>query len=283
MSSCNDNSYNVRHTDTRKNSYTVPRNRTVEDALDITLIGKSRLEYGQVFNRNTLKLLERFACPSDDTDLAPDLTIANTDSFRYPTEGQLWFDNKNDVLFRYNGTSWVAFSSITDIAGVSGVLMAGSVLPRPVSQYSGYQFRYDECCWIVSPYNYSGEIDYMACYTETLGGTVFIVNNVRYVGEEFQLGVPANYLIIGIRGITGGITGQLPQDVVQELEDGNPTPPGSPPEPSPEETPEPPGPPVSEFEPDPEPTPTPSEDIEVTPDPSIEELVPEPTPSATPL
>lgn len=239
MSSCNDNSYNVRHTDLRKNSYTVPRNRTLEDALDITLIGKSRLEYGEVFNRNVLKILERFSCPSDDTNYAPDLTIANSDSFRYPTEGQLWFDNKNDVLFRYSGTQWVAFSSVTDIAGVSGVILDGTPLPRPVSQVSGYQFRYDECCWIVSPFNYTGVVDYIACYTEFVDDDVYAVSKVRYAGDTDPISAYANYQIIGIRGMMGGITGQLPEAVVQPPIPFIPTPEISPeiliPTPTPEE------------------------------------------------
>lgn len=218
MASCTNNQYIVRHADNRKTAYNVPRNRIVSDRLDITLIGKSRLEYGEVFNKNIFNILENFACPSDDSNNAPDLTIAHPSVFNNPTEGQFWFDNKNFVLFRYQFNDgvgvWVPLSSNNDIAGLSGVWNVGVPLPRPVSQVTGHVFDYSECCWIVSPYFIEGEVDYMRCLTDVQDGVPIPRMLYRLAGTTSIRSSPVNYQIIGIRGMIGGITGPLPQDVV---------------------------------------------------------------------
>ena len=65
---------------------------TLNTDLDISLVGKGYIGYGQTVNRNFVQLLENFSSPS-----APSK----------PIEGQLWYDSLNAVLKIFNGTSFI--------------------------------------------------------------------------------------------------------------------------------------------------------------------------------
>jgi len=65
---------------------------TLNTDLDVSLVGKGYIGYGQAVNRNFVQLLENFASPS-----AP----------LKPVQGQLWYDSLNSILKIFNGVSFV--------------------------------------------------------------------------------------------------------------------------------------------------------------------------------
>ena len=87
-------------------------NTAVNNELDITLIGKGYLGYGQALNTNLVKLLENFA---------------NTSQPSKPIAGQLWYDTTSNLLKVYNGASFTsigggagAFTTLTATSGYHG-------------------------------------------------------------------------------------------------------------------------------------------------------------------
>lgn len=64
---------------------------TVATIAGITLVGRSRSNYGESFNENLVKLLENFA---------------NSSAPASPLTGQLWWDTANSVLNIRTGTGW---------------------------------------------------------------------------------------------------------------------------------------------------------------------------------
>lgn len=165
---CADGVYNLQFTDNTKNPIVVNKQTLIQNVLDITLLGKSRKEYGEVFDENMLHMLENFACPEDaNNPNFPDFNQVYADALKHPTEGQLWWNSSRKTLYVYDGARWIANSTLSDVAGNSGILAHGQSLPRPISAVTGYEFGYDECSWIVSPFNFPDEIDYMTCYTDS--------------------------------------------------------------------------------------------------------------------
>ncbi len=65
---------------------------------DITLIGKNYSGFGEALNENLIRVLENFASTS-----AP----------LHPLKGQVWFDNAENKLKVYNGTTFIPVSSAT--------------------------------------------------------------------------------------------------------------------------------------------------------------------------
>lgn len=65
---------------------------------DITLIGKNYSGFGEAFNENLIKILENFA---------------STAAPLHPLKGQVWFDNAENKLKVYNGTTFIPVSSAT--------------------------------------------------------------------------------------------------------------------------------------------------------------------------
>lgn len=57
--------YNINHTDINKDPKVVEEGSVNEHELDIALIGRIRLEYGERINQNLLNLLENFSADSD--------------------------------------------------------------------------------------------------------------------------------------------------------------------------------------------------------------------------
>ena len=70
---------------------TVVADGTVDNTLDLKLIGKNYAGYGEIQNENFVFLLENFANPS-----APPR----------PLSGQIWFDSSSYKLKFYDGTKW---------------------------------------------------------------------------------------------------------------------------------------------------------------------------------
>lgn len=205
MANCSDNAYVIKYTDKSKGTITITKSALVTNLIDIALVGKSRLEYGEIFNENLLHLLENFACPQDPNDPnKPDLTVAFGELLLRPVQGQKWYNSTQKRLFVYNGDSWIPLARAGDVAGNSGVAAHGTFIPRPIGS-DGYVFPYEECSFSVSPHSYKSvtdsaplaEVDYMRCYAQPNGQ---IVMQFRFRGENELREGYANYQIIGIRG-----------------------------------------------------------------------------------
>jgi hypothetical protein len=65
---------------------------------DVTLIGKNYSGFGEAFNENLIRMLENFA---------------STTAPLHPLKGQVWFDNAENKLKVYNGTTFIPVSSAT--------------------------------------------------------------------------------------------------------------------------------------------------------------------------
>lgn len=211
MANCAENVYVIKYTDTAKGTITITKSSLVTNLVDIALVGKSRLDYGEVFNENLLHLLENFACPEDSGEPGtPDLTVAFGSLLGNPIEGQKWFNSTDKRLYLYVDGTWVKQASANDVAANSGVIAHGNYLPRPVNN-GGYVFPYAECSFVVSPHSHLAtnptglptdtEVDYLVCYVNSTG---LVTMQFRYRGESSMRNGYANYQIIGIRGESNG-------------------------------------------------------------------------------
>lgn len=203
MASCTENSYTIRFTDKNKSPIRISKRELNTDSTGIALVGKDRLEYGEVFNENFLHILENFACNANPlNNNEPDLSTTNGASLSNPVEGQLWANKTNNTLYVCTFSdattfSWVPLLKGSDVAGNSGVILHDEFLPKPVSAISGKIFEYNECVWNVSPFNILGEVDYLKCYA---GSDAKVVMQYRVAGDPVLKDGYANYQIIGITG-----------------------------------------------------------------------------------
>jgi hypothetical protein len=194
---CADGVYNIDYTDNTLNPIVVNKQTLIQNVLDITLLGQGRKEYGEIFDENILHLLENFSCPEDPINLGnPNLTKTTSNLLEHPTKGQLWYNSTTLRLYVYNGSSWFALSTSSDIGGNSGIIADGMQLPRPISPITGYEFQYSECSWIVSPFNFPSEVDYMVCYSDT---TSLTTSQYRLSSSSSIISGYAFYQIIGIK------------------------------------------------------------------------------------
>lgn len=197
---CADGVYNIKYTDNTLNPIVVNKQTLIQDELDITLLGQGRKEYGEVFDENILHILENFACQEDPNNPGnPYLDNTTSNLLQQPTKGQLWYNSTQLRLYTYNGSVWIAKSTSSDIAGNSGIIADGMQLPRPVSPITGYQFKYSECSWVVSPFNFPSEVDYMVCYTDS---TSLTTSQYRLASASDITSGYAFYQIIGIKNNT---------------------------------------------------------------------------------
>lgn len=279
MANCSDNLYTVKYTDKSKTQISVAKGELITDKADIALVGKTKRDYGEIFDENILHLLENFACPEDGgSPGTPDLATAFGSLLENPTEGQIWFNTTQQRPFVYDGTAWKAMGTGCDIAGNYGVIAHGESLPRPVCPVTGYEFLYSECTWVVSPFNYPDNIDYMRCVTDA---NAVVTMEFRILGGAITEG-QVNYQIIGIRDNSNqGTIAPEPSPPPGVTPSGTPTVSSTPtpttgatptPTASPSATPPP------TFVPGTTPTPTPTSSRTPTPTPSN---TPGPTPSNT--
>lgn len=197
MANCADNAYVIYYTDLDKGTIQIQKSALITDELDIALIGKTRLEYGEIFNENIVHVLEHFACPEQPGNPGePDLDRAFGALLENPTTGQIWYNKtQNKPFVRTAEGTWRATSSINDVGGNSGVIAHGQFLPLPIGQ-DGYNFSIEECTWTVSPFYIPSEIDFMHCFSDPVAR---VTMQYRLEG---QLGLNdgyVNYQIIGIR------------------------------------------------------------------------------------
>ena len=255
--------YNVRKTDSSLPAITVDES-TQNNETALSLFGYIKLEYGQQLNENILRLLENFASNEDPTDNSltrlkepiPDTDRINDNVLDSPIEGQIWFNKDQNRPYIYNGAEFNPIGINGDYAASWGVIRHNELLPRPVSTKTGYEFPYEECIWIVSPYNVNARYNYFVC---TTNASARVTSQIRTLVNAI-LNSFANYLIIGIRG--NRTTGTFP----------------TPPAPSVSATPTPTPTPTSSIplSSGATPTPTPTPPASVTPTPT-----PTPTPSDT--
>lgn len=211
MANCSDNVYVIKYTDKSKGTITIAKSSLVTNMVDIALVGKSRLDYGEAFNESMLHLLENFACPSlpgqRDT---PDTLYAFGTLLVNPVTGQKWFNTTTKRLYIYDGDSivprWIPLARQGDVAGNSGIIAHGEFIPRPTT-IDGYVFPYYECSFTVSQHSNRSiasdtylptntEIDYVKCFVAQNGQ---VTMQFRYRGESSLRSGYANYQIIGIR------------------------------------------------------------------------------------
>jgi len=245
--------YDLKKTDRTKSEISVDENTRVSNIVDIVLFGYKELEYGRELNENILHILENFACPEDPDNVGnPDVSRANYGKLDgRQIEGQFWYNTTRSVLNFWDETQWVPLSNFgEDIAANWGQILHGEQLPRPQS-VSGYLFPYEECSWIVSPFNQVDTMGNMVCRTDEVAT---VQMTYLYDGDVVDTNAIANYLIVGIRG-NNNIGTQLPVPTPLPSVGVTPSPtptstPGASPTPTPSVTP-------SQFS-FPTPTPTPS-------------------------
>jgi len=217
------NKYSVKYTDSNKNPIEIQEGHINQD-LDVTLFGRLRLAYGRDLNENFLHVLEKFACPADDPTLPINQQVPDLDSsinedrpdpkLSNPVQGQIWVntsiiavdgevDGEGTPLeqigtpYVYNGSNWRPLSRAgSRVAANWGQILHGETLPNPVSQ-DGYVFRYNECSWIVGPFNHPEAVGSMVCRTTDLDPTVDI--RYTFTNDPTIVGGVANYLIVGIK------------------------------------------------------------------------------------
>jgi hypothetical protein len=197
MTNCSDNAYYIYYTDKTLGSIAIPKSSLNQTTLDITLLGKTRLEYGTIFNENVLHLLENFAAPSAGT--TPDILETFATLLEHPVIGQLWYnptDNKIYICSDNTGTPvWIRIENGFIVGGNSGFLSNGETIPLPVAG-DGYEFIQSECVWNVSPV-------YLSTDAATITGmTISAVNRVvvaEYTTAAGTVGGIVNYMIMGVR------------------------------------------------------------------------------------
>jgi len=210
MVNCQSSSYEINKTDSGTDSILLLKGKIDQDSLDITLLGKRRREYGEIFNENLLHLLENFASPEDSSNPGnPDTSVTSGNVLENPTVGQFWYNSTVHHLYYYTGTKWKSLSQSGDVAGNYGTILDGEQIPQPVSPVTGYIFPYSECTWVVSPTGYDSSIDFMKCFTDLAANVVF---KFRKNGSSTLFSGIANYLIIGIRNDSNAGEQIMPQD-----------------------------------------------------------------------
>lgn len=203
MAASYDNLYVINYTDLNKGTISIPKNSIKTDKVDVALVGKSLLEYGQVFDENMLHLLENFASLADPSDTSqPDLTQVVPNVLRQPTEGQVWFNKTLGKGNVWNGVNWKGVKYRNELVANSGIIADGQTIPKLVND-SGYEFSYEECAWTVSPVFVDQQVNYIACYTDS-NAKVFCQYRPNNSSEIIS-GL-ANYMIVGVKGSSNNNT-----------------------------------------------------------------------------
>lgn len=238
--------YNIHHAQNIKPTINVDETDVDTTSTDLKFFGRRRLQYGQDMNQNILFILEHFACPeSTSVPGTPDTTIAvNPENssvdftpLKHPVDGQIWYNSTQQRPFVWDATAprWIPVGMEDDIAANWGIIFDGQQLPQPISSSTGYVFQYSECSWIVSPYQFPEQVDYMLCDTDA-EATVSSLYNVA--GDPTILKGFATYLIVGIRGnINLGSLSPIPSATPTPVNSQSPTPTPATPSPTPTATP----------------------------------------------
>lgn len=212
MANCSDNTYYIYFTDQALGTIAIPKSALDESSLDITLLGKTRLEYGEVFNENLLHMLENFAAPSieDSGEFIPDSGELFANLLQNPVIGQFWYDKTNRVLnicVNNDPIEWRPIEDSKQIAGSSGFISNAETIPLPVA-YDGYEFVQSECVWHVSP-----------SFLNTNGSTItgftveapnrLVTATYTTLADGVKYGL-ANFIIIGVKDQTTPVVVNVP-------------------------------------------------------------------------
>lgn len=187
--------YTIKYTKNSK-SPIVLEPKGIDKSTDITLFGRTRLQYGRDMNENLLHLLEKFSCPEDPLNPGnPNLSLSVDNLLSNPVEGQIWVNVTQNRPFFWNSVKWVPLGLLSDYAANSGLVADGNYLPLPISE-SGYEFTYDECVMIVAPSNLPDSVESFSCSVDTNG---LVTCTYNLIGAPSSVSGCANYLIMGIK------------------------------------------------------------------------------------
>lgn len=191
--------YTIRHTNLDTDPKYVEEGLINDTDLDIALLGRIRLEYGERLNQNLLNILENFSAPAlaGSNPPTPDLAFVTDGVLQSPTEGQFWHNSSDFRIYVRIDNQWVALMNRDDYAGNWGQIAHGQYLPKPVSE-NGYEFPYSECIWNTSP-AVMGKFDAFTCFADSSG---LVTAQYRDETSGQTIDSIANYVIIGIKGNT---------------------------------------------------------------------------------
>lgn len=101
--------YQVNYTETTNPSKTpiTVADQTLNSQTSLTFVGKNYAGYAPIIATDLLHLLENFASPMNSSGTGP-----ASSALTNPVQGQLWYDNTNNLLKVYDGTTWNAAGSI---------------------------------------------------------------------------------------------------------------------------------------------------------------------------
>lgn len=195
-----DDLYVINYTDTIKGTITIPKASVITDILDITLLGKTLLNYGEILDENVLHILENFACnqlvPPIDNVIEPDLSQttdenpSSTPLLSNPTTGELWYNKTDNHLYVYNTDNvWQQVKLRGDIAANSGIVTHGEFIPLPAGITS-----YAQCSYFVSPQYIDADSNYLVCYAD---GNGLVYMRYRPTNSVNMVDGLANYIILG--------------------------------------------------------------------------------------
>lgn len=258
-------SYELGFTDINVPIVLVDMNTIDNVSLDITLFGFTKLNYGRELNENFVHILEHFAVPQDSSNpgnpnlfqVSYDGTGGSNALLSDPVTGQVWYNKTQSELRPYvwYNTVWNPLENFgQDVAANWGQIADGEQIPQPVSE-TGYVFPYEECSWIVSPFNQVEELVDMECLTDE---NAIVTMKYLYNGDSSQTSGIANYMIVGLKDNNN--LGDLSTPEPQPSATPTPTPStsqGASPTPTPTNT------------PTPTPTPTPSQSSGAAPPPMV--------------
>lgn len=185
--------YNIPYTDSNKPSISVPRRIFIDDIVDITLIGKRTLEYGQVFNENLLHLMEHFACDSDPDNLhMPNSSSKLASVLENPVNGQLWYSKNTGCLFVWVSTEWKSFNKYNTVKGNSGFIYDGEYIPMPLDD-NGVPFDISDCAISIAPILMVENIEAFRCTVDNSG---YVTSKYTPVGGAERSG-HATFIVVG--------------------------------------------------------------------------------------
>ena len=95
--------YTITFRDPAKPSFQIQPGQIDTTTTELSLPGKGRVDYGEVYNENLVHLLEHFSSPKEPLK---------------PTRGQLWYDSANKALKLYDPSFAGGWSQIMTTAAV---------------------------------------------------------------------------------------------------------------------------------------------------------------------
>lgn len=160
--------YNVKFTDTTKPAVEVFDNTTNSSDTSLKFSGRNTTNYGTVIAENFLHLLENFAGPSQPVN---------------PVEGQLWYNNTEELLYVYDGSSWQTASGVKTGDSEPASSKLGDIWVDTDNQQV---FIYTGSAWILVGPLYSSGVK-SGPMVETL---IDVDNNKHYVVVVYAEGTP---------------------------------------------------------------------------------------------